>query len=82
MCDMTPEEIQAYRQMMTDFAEDHYELPATPEQIRYLADLIQLSHGALWQTFGTLTRGNSIDADLRTRRRSEYRCGSRLIDMR
>lgn len=56
---MTAEEIQAYRQTMTDFAEDRYELPATAHQIRYLADLLELSHGALWQTFGTLTRGTA-----------------------
>lgn len=56
---MTVEEIQAYRQMMSDFAEDGYDLPATADQIQYLADLIQVSHGALWQTFGTLTRGTA-----------------------
>lgn len=59
MYDMTAEEIQSYRQAMTDFAEDRYELPATADQIRYLSDLLELSHGALWQTFGTLTRGTA-----------------------
>ncbi|MEU4014231.1 hypothetical protein AB0E56_03105 [Microbacterium sp. NPDC028030] len=56
---MTVEEMLSYRQMMTDFAEDSYELPATDDQIRYLADMLELSHGALWQTFGTLTRGTA-----------------------
>lgn len=53
------EEIQAQRDLMTECAESGYDLPATADQIRYLSDLVQLSHGALWQTFGTLTRGTA-----------------------
>lgn len=53
------EQIQADRNLMTECAESAYDLPATADQIRYLADLVQLSHGALWQTFGTLTRGTA-----------------------
>lgn len=53
------EEIQARRDLMTECAESGYDLLATADQIRYLADLVELSHGALWQIFGTLTRGTA-----------------------
>lgn len=53
------EEIQAQRDLMAECAESGYDLPATADQIRYLADLLELSHGALWQTFGTLTKGTA-----------------------
>lgn len=53
------EEIQAQRDLMAECAESGYDLPATADQIRYLADLVKLSHGALWQTFSTLTRGTA-----------------------
>ncbi|GLJ62227.1 hypothetical protein GCM10017576_23570 [Microbacterium barkeri] len=56
---MTAEEIQAQRDLMVEHAETGYDLPATADQIRYLSDLLELSHGALWQTFGTLTRGTA-----------------------
>lgn len=59
MSNMTIEEIQAQRDLMTECAESGYDLPATADQIRYLADLLELSHGALWQTFGPLTSGTA-----------------------
>lgn len=59
MLDSTIQEIQAQRQAMAEHAESGYDQPATSEQLRYLSDLLALSYGALWQTFGTLTRGTA-----------------------
>lgn len=52
------EQIEEQRAMMEEHAENGWELPATSEQLRYLADLLGLSHEATWFGFGDLDRGN------------------------
>ncbi|GAA2178861.1 hypothetical protein GCM10009847_10610 [Leucobacter tardus] len=49
--------IEEQRAMMEEHAENGWELPATSEQLHYLADLMSLNHAAAWQGFGDLNRG-------------------------
>jgi hypothetical protein len=57
MPETTIEEIATQRHHMTDAATDGWDLPATGEQIRYLAALLPMGAEVTWLFYGALTIG-------------------------
>jgi hypothetical protein len=57
MPETTIEEIEAQREHMADAATEGWDLPATHEQVRYLAALLPMGADATWLVFGALTIG-------------------------